>query len=201
MWTPAINFRMAALVAGAFLLLGLCMGAYRHGYNDAKAKGDAALSKFQTEAQAHYNEAVRAANQRFAAQAQLGNALSERLHRQNGQLAQMRNELNSGVSNVTTFYRETPGGARVPLPRAVFTVGWVRDYNTIFGLSDPEAPTSSGRVAAKAGQAGATGAGVFDLDSGVTEADILSSVNDTGAWCREIEHQRDALADYVRGLK
>jgi len=163
------------------------------GYNQAKAEGDQALAELKltyaeqalqvaTENKQQLLQQVTRANQ---AEDQL--LVSYDLHAEEVQLLKER------IPNVTTIYRPAPGAAAQPIPRCVFTAGWLRDYNTALGVSAP------GAGAATAGSAKAPwatpGTDAELLESGVTPADILAHAQDYGRWARDNLAQLNALLD------
>ncbi|MCY1551111.1 hypothetical protein D9M68_874200 [compost metagenome] len=73
----------------------------------------------------------------------------------------------------------------------MFTVGWLRDYNTALGVPG----AASGPLAGPAGPTpwAAPGADAELLESGVTPADILAHAKDYGRWARDLASQVTGL--------
>ncbi|MGH8350420.1 MAG: lysis protein [Pseudomonas sp.] len=104
-----------------------------------------------------------------------------------------KRQLQERIPHVTTQYIPAPGAAAKPIPRCVFTAGWLRDYNTALGV-----PTArSGAIATPAEKAAwpTTGTDTELLESGVTPADILAHAQDYGMWARSNLAQLNALLD------
>ena len=214
--TPITDIKRRLLGAVAALglaaLAGLTGAAAGHGwgYRTAKAEGDAALSKLQaTRAEARAAEAE-GATQSLVREVGRNNKLAQQLVDERRQHATEKQTLLKRITNVTTVYIPVPGTAPEPLPRSVFTAGFVREYNAALGLglgSDLSA-AAGGFVAAGADTAPGTGetaeAPLFgqlaDLrDSGLSQADILAHVADYGERCRNLESQLNRLLDRLPG--
>lgn len=104
-----------------------------------------------------------------------------------------KRQLQERIPHVTTQYIAAPGAVAQPIPRCVFTAGWLRDYNTALGVPTPRqgtAATTSEKAAWPA-----TGTDAELLESGVTPADILAHAQDYGVWARSNLAQLNALLD------
>lgn len=104
-----------------------------------------------------------------------------------------KRQLQERIPHVTTQYISAPGAVAKPIPRCVFTAGWLRDYNTALGVPTPgqgTAATTSEKAAWPA-----TGTDAELLESGVTPADILAHAQDYGVWARSSLAQLNALLD------
>lgn len=104
-----------------------------------------------------------------------------------------KRQLQERIPHVTTQYIAAPGAVAKPIPRCVFTAGWLRDYNTALGVPAP----GSGSIATTSAKAAwpATGTDAELLESGVTPADILAHAQDYGVWARSNLAQLNALLD------
>lgn len=156
---------------------------YDQGFALAKAQGDAALGKKDSEhnaeklrlAEAAAANLKKAADDLLASQAR-GNQLAADLVAQRDELRAVTDKLNGEIQRVTTLYRRAPDVQPEPLPPAVFTAGFVRVWNSaLFGTAAAAAvpapsSTTSGIVATGAGAAAAD-----DLIAGVTRADLLAN--------------------------
>ncbi|MGY1949477.1 lysis protein [Pseudomonas pergaminensis] len=109
------------------------------------------------------------------------------------QYAKEKQLLQERIPHVTTQFRPAPGAAAQPIPRCVFTAGWLRDYNTALGVPAPRA----GATAAQSAQApwAAPGTDAELLESGITPADILAHAQDYGLWARNNLAQLNGLLD------
>jgi hypothetical protein len=107
--------------------------------------------------------------------------------------AEQKRQLQERIAHVTTQYFSAPGAVVKPIPRCVFTAGWLRDYNTALGVPTPR-PGTATTTAEKAAWP-ATGTDAELLESGVTAADILAHAQDYGMWARTNLAQLNALLD------
>lgn len=195
--TPVITTRLNALLAALVLAAATALvaggGGYALGHRSAKADGDAALAKLQRDHAVATAKAADEARLRLVAEVERNNRLAQALADEKATHAQEKQSLIRRIANVTTVYVPAPGLAPQPLPRAVFTAGFVREYNTAIGL--PAA--SSG--AATAGTGGTSEAGqapdTWLRDSGLGQADILAHIADYGERCRNLEAQVNRLLD------
>jgi len=194
---------VTGLAAGAGLV-GLALG-HREGYRAAQAEGRATLAKLHaTQAQLRAQNAEQA-TRRLAAEVQHGQQLAQQLAAEREHHATEKQALLKRIAHVTTVYVPVPGAAPEPLPRAVFTAGFVRQYNAAIGLDGAPMPASTrGAAAPGAGQAPAAAQGLdaglrhqfADLfDSGLSQADLLGHIADYGERCRNLESQLNRLLD------
>lgn len=109
------------------------------------------------------------------------------------QYTQEKQQLQERISNVTTHYLPAPGATAEPIPRCLFTAGWLRDYNTALGVPAP-GPGAAATQPAPAPWA-APGTDAELLESGVTPADILAHAQDYGLWARRNFTQLNGLLD------
>ena len=107
--------------------------------------------------------------------------------------AEEKRQLQERIPHVTTQYRPTPGAAAQPIPRCVFTAGWLRDFNTALGVPAPGAGTATTQPAQAPWATPGTDAEL--LESGVTPADILAYAQDYGLWVRNNLAQLNGLLD------
>lgn len=185
--------------AWPFVLVTLfCLILWRHGqsqwnegYEQAEAQGKTALSELRLE----YAEQTRIATAdnflRYQQQVARASEAEALLFQNMEQRSTEKQQLEERIQHVTSQFRPAPGAKPQPVPHCVFTVGWLRDYNTALGVPG----ASTGSVANRTGQAtwAAPGTDAELLASGVTPADILSHATDYGNWARR-------LADQVRAL-
>ncbi|WP_420996224.1 hypothetical protein ACKI2N_002480 [Cupriavidus sp. 30B13] len=191
----AIVLAALALLAGA--AIGTPVGLW-YGASRATALGDAKLSELQRQTASANAEALRLAGERFAQEVGRGNRLSADLILAETRIDSLSHQLQSRVKDVTTDYRESPGAGLQPLPRCVFTRGWVREYNAAIGADVPVAGQSAGTLA-EAPDASATAAGDDKLPANVDQGAILSHHIDYGARARKLEEQLNRLIDYEEG--
>ena len=167
--------------------------AYGVGFRYAEALGAKALSDLKTK---HADQALAAENAnrlQLLQQVARANESESLLFNLMDQYAKEKQQLQERISHVTTQYRPAPGAAAQPIPRCVFTAGWLRDYNTALGVPAP----GSGTTATQPAQASwaAPGTDTELLESGVTPADILAHAQDYGLWARNNLAQLNALLD------
>lgn len=202
----------AVAALGLAALAGLAGAAIGHGvgFRTAKAEGDAALARLQaSRAEARAGVAEETA-QGLAREVNRNNELAQQLADERRQHAAEKAGLLKRITNVTTVYVPVPGAAPEPLPRSVFTAGFVREYNAALGIGlGSDLPAATGGVAAPGadaapGPAPAAGAGLrgqfADLaDSGLGQADILAHIADYGERCRNLESQLSRLLARLPG--
>lgn len=195
--TPVITTRLNALLAAVALAAAAALVAgitgYSIGHGSAKAEGDAALAKLQRDHAVAVAKVADEARLRLVAEVARNNRLAQALADEKATHAQEKQSLLRRIANVTTVYVPAPGLAPRPLPRAVFTAGFVREYNAAIGLPAADTGTAAAGVVgtAEAGQAPDT----WLLDSGLSQADILAHIADYGERCRNIESQVNRLLD------
>ncbi len=195
--TPLITTRLNALLAALVLagVTGLVAGGagYALGHRVAKADGDAALSTLQKDYAEAAAKAADDARLRLVAEVKLNNRLAQELADEKAAHAQEKQSLLRRIANVTTVYVPAPGLAPRPLPRAVFTAGFVREYNAAIGL--PAAGTGAATAGAGGTPEAAQAPDAWLRDSGLSQADILAHVADYGERCRNVEAQVNRLLD------
>lgn len=184
-----------ATVGFACLLSAAAGGSitYGFGFRYAQSLGATALSGLKSE---HVEQALAAekANRlqllQQVARAQESESLLFNLM---DQYAKEKQSLQERIPHVTTQYRPAPGAAAQPIPRCVFTAGWLRDFNTALGVPTPR----TGATATQSAQApwATPGTDAELLESGVTPADILAYAQDYGLWARNILAQLNGLLD------
>lgn len=184
---------LACLVCGA---AGTGIG-YGFGYRHAAAQGTASLETLKRQ---HAEQAGAAAEQallRYRQQVERANQAEALMLAERDRHAEQIQQLEERIPHVSTTYRPAAAAAPVAIPHCVFTVGWLRDYNTALGV--PGAAT--GPVASHAGQApwAAAGTDAELLESGVSPADILAHANDYGRWARNAASQVTALLNTKEG--
>lgn len=185
--TSVLLALLGCLVCGA---AGAGVG-YGFGFRQADALGAARLKGLRA---THAEQALAAEQQaRVALQQQVtrANEAERLLLADQAAHTQQVAALEGRIAHVTAQYRRALDQAPEPAPHCVFTVGWLRDYNTALGV--PGAAT--GPVAGRHGTApfAAAGADAELLESGVTPADILAHAQDYGRWARGLASQVVAL--------
>lgn len=172
---------LAAVVAVCIALLAGGWWGWTRGYASAE-------NKLLAEYQHNLADATREAMTKQAAQQAYASGLAAELITTKHDIEAQRTSLRGRVVYVT---REVPAGCGYP-PDAV------RLLNEAWGLSAASVPQagSAGGAAGQAAPAGPAESGVRDSAS---VADALAWGIDAGAYCREVEAQRDKLQDLVRG--
>ena len=195
--TPLITTRLNALLAALVLagVTGLVAGGagYALGHRVAKADGDAALATLRKDNADAAAKAADDARLRLVAEVELNNRLAQALADEKAAHAQEKQSLLRRIANVTTVYVPAPGLAPQPLPRAVFTAGFVREYNAAIGL--PAAATGAAAPGLGGTAETAEASDAWLRDSGLSQADILAHIADYGERCRNLEAQVNRLLD------
>lgn len=203
--TPSrLNLLLAVLV-----LCCICMGlGAAGGYRYAAAQGSAALAKAQadraTENQAAVEKRARqavVASGRLAQQVLRAHALETQLSNAKAQHAKEKKALLQRITDVATVYVPSPGAAPEPLPRCVFTAGFVREYNAAIGIGTDLPGVAQAAAATAAGPAPSTSASTeaWLRESGLSQADILAHAGDYGEYCRNLGSQVSGLLDEIAG--
>lgn len=184
---------LACLVCGA---AGAGIG-YGFGFRQAEALGAASLATLKTQHAEQANAAAALSLLRYRQQVERANQAEALMLAERDRHAEQVQQLQERVPYVSTTYRPAASAPAVAIPHCVFTVGWLRDYNTALGV--PGAAT--GPVASHAGQApwAAAGTDAELLESGVSPADILAHAQDYGRWARNAASQVTGLLDTKEG--
>lgn len=174
------------LLAVALTVAGLAINhsaGYDAGFAAAKDKGDAALAEQKRERESERRlaaeqaaKALKVEADKLLAEQARGNQLAAELGAKKDELRTVTDKLSGEVQRVTTLYRRTLDAQLEPLPAAVFTVGFVRVWNSaLFGTASPVAMPSPGATSGRT-DATSVGAGAADgLIAGITRADLLSN--------------------------
>lgn len=184
---------LSCTLSGAFL-----------GYRYAERSGLLALEQLRRDhADAERAQALLAADSAKAAAKKL---LDEQAH--NDKLAadladQQRtnrkttDRLTGEIARVNDLYLKALDAEPEPLPACVFTAGWVRVYDEATGAIAAGMPpaTDTGRVAAQS----AEGRAAEQLDSGISQRDVLEHHTRYAEQCRNTAAQLDLLIDAVEG--
>lgn len=186
------------LIAFAWMISVLLAqaGGDSDGYTRGKAQGDAAIATLKSEYDNQRAQAAEEALLLYRQQATRANDAEARLLTVQDDLDIAKKQLQERIPNVTTIYRPARNAAPVAIPRAVFTCGWLRDYNAALGAADLPPPAACTAAAGSAETAWpAPGTDAELLESGVTQADILAHATDYGRWARNNAAQLNALID------
>jgi hypothetical protein len=179
---PAVSWLLVLAIAVGSVALVYSNGRDQ-GFALAKAQGDAALDKQgkEHEAELRYmaESAViglkKAADELIASQA-YGNQLAADLVAKRDELRAVTDKLTGEIQSVTTLYRRALDAQPEPLPPALFTVGFVRVWNSaLFGTSAAVAMPSSGSTSSGADATSSGASAADDLIAGVTRADLLAN--------------------------
>ena len=144
------------------------------GYRLGKSEGETAVAVLRQEYAVEKQFAADAALEQLRAEQRKGNQLASQLADSKETLRQTTDRLTGDIARVTKLYRRAFNAQPEPLPAAVFTVGFVRVWNTANGIDpNPAMPTTngSGRTSAPASGTGTAD----DLDSGVTQEQLLTN--------------------------
>lgn len=187
-------FRQAGLPA----LVGAALTAFAvgavSGYWLTKRYDDAKFAVWQAQLAQSKAIAAEQARQREQAWARRAEQLSAALLDEQQAHAVSAQQLKKEIDRVTSQYRVKPGAPLQPVPRCVFTNGFVSVYNRAIGADGLPANQPAGAVDATPDAADA-------VDSGVSQQDVLAHVVDNGQHQRDIASQLNRLIDYVEGLK
>jgi hypothetical protein len=186
-------------LAFAFLAWTLLVGiaGWQTGREQEQDRAAAAAAKLKADQAEQLAQAVASARRQFEAEAERGNRLEAALLASQRQFAEEKRQLQRRIADVTTLYRPAAGEGLRPLPRCIFTAGFLRQYNAALGLPGADPAAGTGGAEGTAPASGAADAGL--LESGLHQADILGHIADYGERCRGLEAQVNGLIDYVEG--
>lgn len=189
---------------GVWLFLSALEDAHQQGYAKAKAEGELALEKLRGTHQAHDLERTKAA----ADSAKQGAKQLQEEQARNDQLAsdlaelqrtlrKTTDRLTGEIDRVNDLYRDALDAQPKPLPACVFTAGWVRVYDEATGAIAAGMPSAAdtSRAAAQV----AEGRAAEQLNSGISQRDVLAHHIRYAEQCRSTTAQLDALIDAVEG--
>ena len=167
--------------------------AYGHAFRYAESLGKTEIANLKSDHTGQALAAESAHRVQLLQQVTRANETEALLFEVMDRHAAEKNQLREQIAHVTTQYRPAPGATVQPIPRCVFTAGWLRDYNTALGVSAPR-PGTVANVAEKAAWP-TPGTDAELLESGVTPADILAHAQDYGEWARNYLAQLSGLLD------
>ena len=179
---PAVTWLLVLAIAVGSVALVYSNG-HDQGFALAKAQGDAALEKQgkEHEAELRYmaESAViglkKAADELIASQA-YGNQLAADLVAKRDELRTVTDTLTGEIKRVTTLYRRALDAQPESLPPALFTVGFIRVWNSaLFGTTATVAVPSSGSTTSGADAAPSGSSAADDLIAGITRSDLLAN--------------------------
>ncbi|MFJ7792929.1 lysis protein [Pseudomonas sp. NPDC096950] len=182
-------------VALACVLSASAVGsiAYGFGFRYAQALGDSELQSLKT-THAEQALATETANRvQLLQQVTRATETEALLYATVARFTEEKRQLQERIPHVTTQYIAAPGAAAVPIPRCVFTAGWLRDYNAALGV--PASGSGTATTTSEKATWPAAGTDAELLESGVTAADILAHAQDYGVWARSNLAQLNALLD------
>lgn len=163
------------------------------GIRYAEALGNAKLGDLKTKNAEQSEANAKQSQDQLLAQVIRANAADALLIQLQAQHQTELQQLQERIPHVTTQYRPAPGAATQPIPRCVFTAGWLRDYNAALGVPAATQGTTASHAQTTSGAAPDSDAEL--LESGVTPADILAHAQDYGVWARNNLAQLNALLD------
>ena len=184
------------LVAGLACVISAAAAgsiAYGFGFRYAEALGNSNLQTLKTTYAEQAGAAEKENRLQLLQQVARANESESLLFAAYESFKEEKRQLQERIPHVTTQYISAPGAVAKPIPRCVFTAGWLRDFNAALGVPAPR----SGATATAAEKAAwpATGTDAELLESGITPADILAYAQDYGLWSRSILAQLNALLD------
>jgi hypothetical protein len=199
---PLVPFLLAAALF--WLHESMLQGAYDKGFDQAQSDGQLALEKLRREhTQSELDQARRAADSAKAAAKKLldeqarNDKLVADLADQQRTNRKTTDRLTGEIARVNDLYVKALDAEPEPLPACVFTVGWVRVYDEGTGAIAAGMPpaTDTSRAAAQSTE----GRAAEQLDSGISQRDVLEHHTRYAEQCRNTAAQLDLLIDVVEG--
>lgn len=191
------------LLIGAAVLMVEAMrqAEYRKGYELAGSEGAQALEQLRRQhAEAETERALAAeasakqAAKALQAEQARNDQLATELAAQQRQHRHTTDRLTGEIARVNDLYREALDAPPKPLPACVFTRGFVRVWDEATGARLPAA-SDTGRAAAQGTDARAA----EQLDSGISQGQLLGHHVRYAEQCRNTAAQLDLLIDAVEG--
>lgn len=154
------------------------------------AVGNEALARLERQYADQRADLAQANLSALQEQAERVDQVVRQLQQTQQQLSDAHQELQERIPNVTTVYLPGPAAKPAPIPRCVFTAGWVRDFNLALGGADlPTTAPATNTAVHDAPAWPAPGSTQELLESGVSPADILAFAQDYGRWALGIRAQ------------
>lgn len=177
--------------------------AYVDGYSKAHAEGELALETMRGEHQAKELARAKAdatnakeAAKRLQEEQSRNDKLATELADKQRNYRQTTDQLIGEIARVNDLYRKALDAEPEPVPACVFTAGFVRVWDEATGAATPMlAAADTGRVAAQSAESRAA----EQLDSGISQRDVLAHHVHYAEQCRNTSAQLDALIDAVQG--
>lgn len=174
----------AEVLCGALIVALLTGGGYYKGFHDKSESDQVAAGQAQLD---HAAQLLK--------QQAISNDISAKYEAERSRSAALEAQLQQRVPNVTVSYRPAPGAPLETLPRCIFTGGYLSLWNSAL---DPALPDAGGGSAQPTAAADSPGA---DLDSGLTEADVLHNHIANAAECAAVRQQLNSLIDFFEQTK
>ena len=169
----------AEMCLGAAIIAGLFGGGYYVGHHAAADDAQIAMQRAQL---AHAAEMARLTN--------MGQQIQAKFESQQSQANVVYQQIVKEVPHVVTIYRTALDAAPQPLPRCIFTVGNVGLWNA---AGNPVLPADSSRPADPPVAVDTPGS---QLDSGVTQQDVLNNHIANAHECEAVKRRLNAIADW-----
>lgn len=170
----------------------LAWAGYERGYRTAERAAGDTIAALRAENATAIQRSLESANARLLETARKANDLATALSSEQSANAKLARQLRDRSQHVNREYRQALDDPVQPVPAAVFTIGWLRHYNTALGadpLPEPFATAAALTAPERAAE--------FDsLESGVTAQDILDHAATYGAWCLDNAAQVNRLLDH-----
>lgn len=188
-----------AAIGVIWLLLALHRSAvdssYLTGFADAKADSAQVWAKAIKEQQEQLQT-------EFKRQLTNANNAVITLRNANREISQREQLLQQEIDYVTTLYRESAAAKLEPLPRCVFTAGFVSVYNGAISpnsAADTTLPAADITAGINRAPSAATVADALQ-PSNISQRDILHHITGYGSRCQSIEQQLNQLLDYLENI-
>jgi hypothetical protein len=179
---PVVTWLLVLAIAVGSVALVYSNG-YDQGFVLAKAQGDSDLDKLKKDheeelrrlAESAAADMKKAADELIASHA-YGYQLAADLIAKRDELRTVTENLTGEIKRVTTLYRRALDAQPETLPPALFTVGFVRVWNSaLFGTTATVAVPSPGTTTSGADATPTGASAADDLIAGVTRADLLAN--------------------------
>lgn len=175
------------------MIVALSVSTYGVGMRHGQATGQANLEGLKAQHAEQQLTTERASHLQLRQQIERAQQSERLMYEQMARHTEQTKTRQDRIPHVTTRYLPAPDAKAQPVPRCVFTAGWLRDFNAALGM--PSSTAISAHPAPAEATSATPGPDAELLESGITPADILAHANDYGSWVRQLAEQLNALLD------
>lgn len=193
--------RLARLLLSVLLALSLLAftgyQGWSYGSDHTVIEYQGKIDKLQLEHATTLANSEHAAREHLQRESVRANKLAADLDAEKLTHARIAVQLKTRSKNVTHEFRSALESPPQPLPRTVFTVGFMRQFNDAIGADSLPEPFAAAAAALPPDKTSAFNA----LESGLTQQEVLDFLTDYGQQCQGITAQLNHLIDFYEGAR